>query len=127
MVCVLKLKDFSRIDAILASIFGTTDGLIHLFVYCYYGKLATESFEKMANILYKSNWRELPIRLQKHFIVMIANAQQPIHYHGFNVIVLDLTTFCAVRKFPANKKWAFSNGLFLFSVYKSDLHLLHGI
>lgn len=59
--------------------------------------MATDNFEKMADCLYESNWPDLPIHLQKYFILMIENTQRPIFYHGFNMIKLNLETFGKVR------------------------------
>lgn len=67
-----------------------------LFWYCYFGKIATDSFEAMADCLYESNWQSLPIELQKYFIIMIANAQRKLYYHGFGVVKLDLEAFTKV-------------------------------
>lgn len=72
-------------------------GMVILFLFCYFGALATESFEEMADSLYESNWPELPVALQKYFIVMIGNMQRTLHYHGFEVASLDLNTFISVR------------------------------
>lgn len=69
---------------------------LNLFVYCFYGKIATESFANMSDNLYDSNWQKLPIELQKHLVVMMANAQRPIFYHGFGIAVLNLETFTDV-------------------------------
>lgn len=73
-------------------------GLSNLFLYCFLGKLATDSFEEMADCLYNSNWMVLPVQLQKYLIIMIENIQQPICYHGFKIINLDLITFITVRE-----------------------------
>lgn len=70
--------------------------IAYLFMYCYFGKLATESYENMANCLYQSNWAEFSIETQKYILLMIMNVQQTIHYHGFGVAVLNLETFCTV-------------------------------
>lgn len=67
-----------------------------MFLFCYFGKFATDNFEQMANSLYEFNWQKLPINLEKNFIIMIENAQKPIHYHGFNVVILNLETFTKV-------------------------------
>lgn len=58
--------------------------------------MATESFEKMADSLFESNWGDLPVDLQKFYILMIGNAQKPMFYHGFKVAVLNLETFMKV-------------------------------
>lgn len=70
-----------------------------MFLYCYLGKLATESYEKMADCLFESDWQKLPVALQKYVIVMIADMQKPICYHGFGMYKLDSQTFIAVSHF----------------------------
>lgn len=71
--------------------------LSNFFIYCYFGKLATKSFEDMPDLLYESNWQTFPIRLQKYIILMIGNMQRPLYYHGFGMVLLDLGTFSKVR------------------------------
>ncbi|XP_055308954.1 odorant receptor 67d-like [Sitodiplosis mosellana] len=89
----LRVKQIDPDIAILVSV--VLIGFSTLFLYCYLGKVATESFEKMANYLYyEVNWHELPIELQRYFILMIANIQKPLYYHGFSIITLKLETFC---------------------------------
>lgn len=70
----------------------------NLFVYCFFGLLATENHRKMEFCLYSCDWIGIDIEYQKYLILMIANIQKPIRYHGFNVFVLDLKTFCSVSK-----------------------------
>lgn len=71
--------------------------LNHLFAYCYFGKVASESYHKMDQCLFEVNWQDLSIELQKYFIIMMANAQQPLQYSGFGVSVLNLEQFTRVR------------------------------
>lgn len=78
--------------------------ILNLFMFCYYGKLATESFEKMANCLYESNWQRHPIAMQKCFLIMMKNAQKPLYYHGFNIVILKLETFFKVSKKQAGTR-----------------------
>lgn len=68
----------------------------NLFLFCFFGKLATDSYGKMDNCLYKANWPDLPIRLQKYFIIMMADAQRPLQYTGLNVSILNLETYTDV-------------------------------
>ena len=68
----------------------------NLFFYCYFGKLATESYEMMADCIYDMDWYELPNGLQKYFILMIANMQKLIYYDGSGVAKLELGTFLKV-------------------------------
>lgn len=74
----------------------TLSNVIILYCYCYYGVLASESFERMAESLYESNWPELPVELQKNFIVMMANMQKSIFYSGFGFVDVNLNTFINV-------------------------------
>lgn len=66
------------------------------FVFCYFGKLATDSFQCMSDCVFYMNWHELPIALQKYVIIMIANMQKPLHYHGSGIVIMDLNTFINV-------------------------------
>lgn len=68
----------------------------NLFVYCYFGKVATESYQQMADCLYECNWWELPVNLQKYTLLMNMNMQRLLYYHGFEVAVLNLETFSKV-------------------------------
>lgn len=72
-----------------------------MFLYCFLGKLTSESYEAMGNSLYNSNWHELPLVLQKYFIIMIANAQIPQNYDGYGITTLKLGTFSNVSKAEA--------------------------
>lgn len=77
----------------------TIGGLVsicNLFVYCYYGKLATDSYAQFNNCFYNANWQDLSNGLQKYFIVMMANAQLPLQYHGLGIAILNLETFTRV-------------------------------
>lgn len=76
----------------MALLVGTTN----LFFWCFFGKLTSESYARIADYLYESNWQDLPVELRKYFILLIANAQRPIFYHGFGIAVLNLETFCKV-------------------------------
>lgn len=89
---------------ILFLIVGFSSSLSYLFLYCYFGKLATESFQKMTDCMFESNWQELPINLQKYLILMIANMQRPLHYHGSRIAVLNLVSFTKVSREGRNRK-----------------------
>lgn len=90
----MKHPDFSAFLVFVAISYG----LSSLFVYCFFGKMATESYVQMADCLFDSKWFELPLQLQKYFIIMIKNAQRPMFFHCLGVIVLDLLTFTTVKK-----------------------------
>lgn len=77
---------------------AATSTLSNLFLYCYFGMLATQSYEEMSDYLYfDSYWFALPSKLQKYPIIMITNMQKPLYYHGFEVAPLNLRTFILVR------------------------------
>lgn len=73
-------------------------GMVSILIYCYLGKISTESYEEMSDCVYKMKWYVLPIELQKFFILMIANMEKSLQYHGFGVIDLNLETFTKVRE-----------------------------
>lgn len=64
-----------------------------LFLYCYFGKIASESALGIADLLFQSDWQVLPRKLQKCFIIMIGDAQHPIYYDGFGIAILNLETY----------------------------------
>lgn len=80
--------------------------IANLFLYCFFGKLATESFQEMADSLSESNWLNLDVALQKYYILMIRNAQIPLEYSGFGIAPLNLITFSKVNwiKFEMKRK-----------------------
>lgn len=92
----------------------------NMFVYCFYGKMATESFEQMSSCLYESNWKELSVDLQKYMMLMIQNSQRSLSYHGFGMINLDLMTFCKVSEYRPNYR-------FLMLTYYWFLQLLKSV
>lgn len=59
--------------------------------------MSIQSYVQMANGLNNCIWYKMPVNLQKYFILMIANAQRPVYYHGFKLIVLSLETFLDVN------------------------------
>lgn len=70
----------------------------NLFFYCFFGMVATESYEKMAECIYESDWTELPVKLQKYILLMIGNAHRPLYYDGFGLAILRLQTFQNVKR-----------------------------
>ena len=83
--------------SVVIILFTVSSVTSNIFIYCYFGKMATESYEQMSDCLYYDlNWVDLPIHDQKCVIVMIANMQNPIYYQGFDFAKLDLRTFIQV-------------------------------
>lgn len=76
---------------------ASTVSLSTLFLYCYFGQVAGDCYDRMDITFYKSNWLNIPIELQKYFVIMIGNAQIPLNYHGFGIAFLNLNTYLRVR------------------------------
>lgn len=77
-------------------IVATSVGASNLFLYCYFGQSSNGQYLSISDSYYNSNWPKLPSEQQKFFIIMIANAQRPLRYHGFGLAFLDLNTFLKV-------------------------------
>lgn len=71
----------------------------NIFLYCYYGQMASESFEKFSNEYYAMHWFTLPTKLQKYFVLMIGNAQRTVYYDGSGIARLNLNSLALVRPF----------------------------
>lgn len=80
---------------IIMMVVAASVGMSNLFIYCYFGEMATEYFKRMSNCLYQSEWEALPVELQKYFVVMIANTQIPMFYSGDD---LNFCSFLSLSK-----------------------------
>lgn len=80
------------------SCFACCGGFLNIFGYCAFGKSATEQFDQLPNYLFESNWPNSPLKLQKYFILMLADAQQPMQFVGFRIVILNLETFTKVGR-----------------------------
>lgn len=69
---------------------------LNLFVYCYYGHLATDCYLKMADLLFESKWYDQHLAQQRIYAFMMQNAQRAYHYHGFGIMTLNLDTYVKV-------------------------------
>lgn len=115
-------------------VFASSIGISILLCFCYFGKLVTEDYQQMANCVYESNWINLPIEQQKHLVLIIQNAQQPILYLGLGIAVLELETFCKVTIETESEKESIIlfnclswYATYFFSDAQSNLYLLHDV
>lgn len=83
--------------ALLLLTFTIALSAFNIFLYCYFGKLATDYYAKYADCLFESNWLALPMDIRKTYVMMIMYARKPLVYHGGNIIVLNLETFLKVN------------------------------
>lgn len=75
----------------------------NLFLLCYFGQQATDSFGRMSDALYETNWLNFEPKLQKYFLIAIQNAQQPLFYNGFSIMTLNLESYTQVSKWMLHK------------------------
>lgn len=71
-------------------------GLGNVYIFCYFGKVATESFNNSADSIYDSKWQCLDVDLQKYLLLMIRISQRQLYYHGHGMLILNLETFTQV-------------------------------
>lgn len=124
----MKHLDFSVIILLI----GVTLSLSNLLLYCFFGRLATDSHLKLVDCLYDANWSDFPVELQKYFLFMIQNAQRPIHYHGSQISVLNLSTFSSVSYFLCQRIFSILKNIvrmvnLILLVLESGVHMLHDI
>lgn len=94
----VRLQQLTHIDFELGILVMTAlVGISNLFIYCYFGKIATDSFRSMSDCLYQCDWPDLPTTWQKHYIILIGNAQIPLNYNGLGLAILNLETFVQVK------------------------------
>lgn len=66
------------------------------FIYCFFGHLTTEILLKINEWLYNSNWHDLQNEHQQFYIMLIANSQRPLYFHGFGIANLTLENYAKV-------------------------------
>lgn len=57
-----------------------------LYVMCYFGDEVTSSFESVSDATYQCNWYLFSLPIQKHVILMMNMAQQPLYIGNFGSI-----------------------------------------
>lgn len=70
--------------------------LVNLFVYCYFGHMAAESYTLISEHLCESNWYNWPMKYKKQLILMIQVAQEEHLFDGFGIAQLNLYTYVRV-------------------------------
>lgn len=91
-VQAMKHLDLNALLLVIA--FQMATGIV--FLYCFTGSLSTEQFYRFGSMTYESDWYKWPNELQKYVLLIIANAQRPQIFNGFNVIDLNLLAFTKV-------------------------------
>lgn len=116
-------------STIIIHLLALTVSCSNLFVYCYFGKIGSESYERMPQYLFESDWMEHPVKMQKYVLLMIGNAQIPLYYNGFGISNLNLETFTTVNemKFGYKSTGDIIKSLVLISVDPSSSHFLYDV
>lgn len=69
---------------------------LNLFIYYYAAHNSTDCYIKLADILFESNWIELPNDLQKFVLLIILEAKNPIFYSAYSFADSNLETYVKV-------------------------------
>lgn len=72
-------------------------GGMNLFLYSFFGHLATDFYLNLSDDLFESKWHQFPLNLQKYLIIMMGNSQQLLHYHGLGITNLNLNNYLKVN------------------------------
>lgn len=60
--------------------------ILGFYYICKFGDEVTSRFQNIAHSIYACPWHIMPIKMTKHFPMLIAISQQPIYLHGsFNI------------------------------------------
>lgn len=68
-----------------------------IFVICEFGELVTNQFDMFNMKLDQCKWYKFPIKMQRIFVIVTVNAQQPVIIQGFANVVCARQTFKSVR------------------------------
>lgn len=117
-----RLNDFNADAGYLLIVLAAR--MAYLFFYCYFGKSSTDSYWKISDALYESNWKELPVNLQRYFILMIGNATKPLQYDAFGIAPLNLQTYTNVCSELISKKRIRRTSVYLNKLMNSTSQIL---
>lgn len=89
---VIMDADFKVLLVSLAVFLST--GVV--FIYCFMGTFTTDQFLLYADISYESSWYKFPVKLQRYYVLILADSQRPRSFDGWGLIELTLVTFTKV-------------------------------
>lgn len=82
---------------ILFNFVGTACVLIWPYLYCHYASFVFDRISNMRNVAYDLNWYEFPLKLRKHFILIIARSQTSTNFTGLGLIDCTSENFGKVK------------------------------
>lgn len=101
LICVLTL---------FAALFPT-------FIYCYHAEKITRHLQEIGNVFYHTNWYELPVKVQKLYVLSILIAQKPFRFRGYGIVVCSLEIFGSVKRYYAQLFFLERRKLLSFSLF----------
>lgn len=98
----LTLFSLNQADAIDSQVLiDLQDVLMYLclcYVYSHFAENICAKSASLANVIYCTNWYEMPIVEQKIIILMIARSQKEYRFQGYGLVYCSLGNFLAVCK-----------------------------
>ena len=76
--------------------------LILIFGTCEYGEMMTEQFNDLGDLICQCDWYYFPMEMQRTFLIVVINAQQPTMIYSFE------NTPCARDTFKTTIQASFS-------------------
>lgn len=93
----VELQQMKHVDSSISLLMlGLMVSTSDLFLYCFFGKMSTDSFAMIGENAYEINWQRFSIKLQRYFILMIGNGQRSLYFRACGMTILDLETFTQV-------------------------------
>lgn len=72
-------------------------GLVWPLFFCAFAHAATERISTIRYTVYDLDWYDFPSKLQKYFILIIAQTQETLYFTGFKLIRCTLSNFGMVN------------------------------
>lgn len=69
-----------------------------MFLFCYFGGMVADSFEKLSEDIFECGWETFPCKLQTYLLPIISVAHQPVHAEAFGGTPCTRQTFKTVIK-----------------------------
>lgn len=85
----------------LAGIFYYVLTLVCVFVwpyfFCYFASFVIDRMANIQHTVYNLNWLDFPIEQRKYFIVIMAQSQRNVRFHGLKLVSCSLPIFVKVK------------------------------
>lgn len=99
-VFMVDMEATESIDlAFVGSLTGLINILIQLVIYCAYSENLTTDLGATGDVFYKTLWYQMPVKLQKLYVLSIARSQREFRLTGLGIIECSLRIFASVRHF----------------------------